>query len=153
MQPGIQIGRAAEQTGLSVDTIRFYQRIGLLPQSARSAGGVRLFTEREINNLLFIQHAQELGFSLTEIKQLALLNQQRDHACPQVRDLLKTKLRSVHQKLSQLRHLEKELSSALRACSRGLRSSEIHSAQLCCPVLKTLEHKGPTARPRRVRSR
>ena len=153
MQPGIQIGRVAEQTGLSVDTIRFYQRIGLLPQPARSAGGFRLFTEREINNLLFIQHAQELGFSLTEIKQLALLNQQRDHACPQVRDLLTTKLTAVHRKLSQLRHLEKELSSALRTCNRGLHSSERHSAQLCCPVLKTLEHKGPTARPRRVRSR
>src|SRR5436853_7456919 len=105
MQPGIQIGRAAEQTGLSVDAIRFYQRIGLLPQPARSAGGFRLFTEKEITGLLFIQHAQELGFSLTEIKQLALLNRERGHACPQVRGLPRSKQSHGPPKLTELLQL------------------------------------------------
>src|SRR5947209_12516906 len=83
MAQGIQIGKVAEQTGLSIDTIRFYQKIGLVEQPARSEGGFRLFSETEIRHLVFIQKAQELGFSLTEIKQLSVLNQQYDHACSQ----------------------------------------------------------------------
>src|SRR6266852_6347945 len=93
MAQGIQIGKVAEQTGLSIDTIRFYQKIGLVKQSARSEGGFRLFSETEIGDLVFIQKAQELGFSLTEIKQLSVLNQQHDHACSQVRGLLISKLK------------------------------------------------------------
>ena len=84
MAQGIQIGKVAEQTGLSIDTIRFYQKIGLVKQPARSEGGFRLFSEMEIRDLVFIQKAQELGFSLTEIKQLSVLNQQHDHACSKV---------------------------------------------------------------------
>jgi len=109
MAQGIQIGKVAEQTGLSIDTIRFYQKIGLVKQPARSEGGFRLFSETEIGDLVFIQKAQELGFSLTEIKQLSVLNQQHDHACSQVRGLLISKLRDVREKVDQLLQLEGEL--------------------------------------------
>ena len=109
MAQGIQIGKVAEQTGLSIDTIRFYQKIGLVKQPARSDGGFRLFSDTEIQDLVFIQKAQELGFSLTEIKQLSVLNQKQDHACSQVRDLLVSKLKDVREKVDQLLQLEKEL--------------------------------------------
>ena len=66
-----------------------------MKQPARSEGGFRLFSEMEIRDLVFIQKAQELGFSLTEIKQLSVLNQQYDHACSQVRGLITSKLRDV----------------------------------------------------------
>jgi DNA-binding transcriptional MerR regulator len=60
----LQIGQAAQKTGLSVDAIRFYEKSGLLPRPARTQGGYRLYEEREIADLEFIQKAQQLGFSL-----------------------------------------------------------------------------------------
>jgi len=138
MAQGVQIGKVAEQTGLNVDTIRFYQKIGLVKQPSRSEGGFRLFTDVEIKDLLFIQKAKELGFSLTEIKQLSILNQEHGHACSQVRDLLKGKLNDVREKASQLLQLEAELNKALRKCNRDLRSNRGSSHDECCPVLEAL---------------
>ncbi|HZQ92041.1 MAG TPA: MerR family transcriptional regulator [Terriglobales bacterium] len=149
MAQGIQIGKVAEQTGLSIDTIRFYQKIGLVKQPARSEGGFRLFSESEIRDLVFIQKAQELGFSLTEIKQLSVLNQQHDHACSQVRDLLTSKLREIHEKADQLLRLEGELKRALRKCNRDLRSNKGSRHEECCPLLKNLERKSAKRRQRR----
>ncbi len=146
MAQGIQIGKVAEQTGLSIDTIRFYQKIGLVKQPARSEGGFRLFSETEIGDLVFIQKAQELGFSLTEIKQLSVLNQQHDHACSQVRGLLISKLRDVREKVDQLLQLEGELKKALRKCNRDLRSNEGSQHEDCCPVLKALERNSAARR-------
>lgn len=142
MAQGIQIGKVAEQTGLSIDTIRFYQKIGLIKQPARSEGGFRVFTDLEVTNLVFIQNAQALGFSLTEIKELSVLNARHNHACSQVRDLLASKLSDVRQKVAQLLRLEGELKKALRKCNRDLNSNQGSSHEDCCPVLKTLEQKG-----------
>ena len=146
MSHGIQIGKVAEQTGLSIDTIRFYQKIGLVKQPARTEGGFRLFSVTEIQDLVFIQKAQELGFSLTEIKQLSVLNQQHDHACSQVRGLLITKLKDVREKVAQLLQLEGELKKALRKCNRDLRSSKGSQYEDCCPVLKALEQNSAKRR-------
>jgi MerR family transcriptional regulator, mercuric resistance operon regulatory protein len=146
MSQGIQIGKVAERTGLSVDTIRFYQKIGLVKQPARSEGGFRLFTDLEIRDLVFIQEAQELGFSLTEIKELSVLNQKHDHACSHVRDLLASKLSDVRQKVAQLLRLEGELKNALRKCNRDLNSNEGLSHEDCCPVLRDLKRKSARRR-------
>jgi MerR family mercuric resistance operon transcriptional regulator len=149
MAQGIQIGKVAELTGLSIDTIRFYQKIGLVKQPARSEGGFRLFTDADMKDLVFIKKAQELGFSLTQIKQLSILNQENDHACSQVRDLLESKLRDVREKAAQLSRLEAELNKALRKCNRGLRSRQKSAHGDCCPVLKALGEDGRKPRPRR----
>jgi MerR family transcriptional regulator, mercuric resistance operon regulatory protein len=146
MSHGIQIGKVAEQTSLSIDTIRFYQKIGLVRQPARSEGGFRLFSETEIGDLVFIQKAQELGFSLTEIKQLSVLNQQQDHACSPVRGLLISKLRDVRKKVDQLLQLEGELKKALRKCNRDLRSNKGSQHEDCCPVLKALDRNSAKRR-------
>src|SRR5260370_35165588 len=108
MSAGVQIGKVAQLTGLSIDTIRFYQKMGLAKQPARSEGGFRLFTDLEIADLMFIQKAQTLGFSLNEIKQLSLLNQNPDHACSQLQDLLRSRLSNVLQKIAQLTNLERD---------------------------------------------
>jgi hypothetical protein len=65
---GARIGRAAQETGLTIDTIRFYEKQGLLRRSPRTEGGFRLFGATEIETLKFVRKAQELGFSLTEIR-------------------------------------------------------------------------------------
>jgi len=70
MADAVQIGKAAKLAGISVDTIRFYQKLGLIDRAIRSVGGYRLFDGQQIRDLKFVRHAQELGFSLTEIKEL-----------------------------------------------------------------------------------
>src|SRR4029077_15938413 len=108
MTEAVHIGQAAKFAGVSVDTIRFYQRLGLIKGMARSAGGYRLFDREQINHLKFVRHAQELGFSLNEIKELLALRQ-KHHTCSDVQSMLKRKLTDVHKKIESLVRLEAEL--------------------------------------------
>jgi DNA-binding transcriptional MerR regulator len=137
MASGLQIGKAARATGLTVDTIRFYQRIGLFKVPARTSGGYRVFTENEIEDLQFIGKAQELGFSLSEIRELTLLRQNAAHACPEVRALIRRKLATIEEKIAALQHVHAELTRSLRMCNRALKS---HTADDRCPILT--ESKG-----------
>ena len=70
MREAIHIGKATTLAGVSVDTIRFYQKLGLITSTSHSPGGYRLFDREQIHELKFVRHAQELGFSLTEVKEL-----------------------------------------------------------------------------------
>lgn len=134
MTHALHIGKTAETTGLSVDTIRYYQKAGLVRPPARTSGGYRLFTEADIDELQFIGNAQALGFSLAEIKELVMvLRNQNPHACREVHDLLEDKLTGGRQKIVALRHLEGELIHALRRCERSLKA---HAG--CCPVIDNL---------------
>ena len=101
MAEAVQIGKAAKQAGISVDTIRFYQKLGLIEIPSRSAGGYRLFDGKRIQDLKFVRHAQELGFSLTEIGELLALRQ-KHHACSEVQAMLKGKLADVREKIKSL---------------------------------------------------
>ena len=76
MPQGLQIGTLALQTGLTVDAIRFYEKSGLLKRPARTEGGFRLFRQEDALDLRFIQEAQELGFSLQEIRELLILRRE-----------------------------------------------------------------------------
>jgi len=132
----LQIGTAARRTGLSIDAIRFYQKSGLLKPPARTAAGYRVFTEAEIAELQFIARAQDLGFSLAEIKDLVSLRNEDGRSCPEVRSLIRRKLQSVREKIAGLTELETELSRAMRACDRALRA---HAAMpRGCPVIKLI---------------
>lgn len=141
----IKIGEAARLAGLSIDTIRFYQREGLLKQPPRTEGGFRLFGSEEIRALRFIRKAQELGFSLMEIRDLLFLESGQAGACSHVQELLERKLSAVRGKIAELRKLESRLSDGLRRCRRELkRNGNSHGAQ--CPVLAEISRH---ARPRR----
>jgi DNA-binding transcriptional MerR regulator len=132
----LQIGQAARRTGLSVDAIRFYEKAGLMSRPARSSGGYRLYGEREIAELEFIQQAQRLGFSLNEIRELFAIRRHPDEACEQVRHLVVEKLAVVRGKLEELRALEKGLTSALTQCRKALRRPGRHPGS--CPVLEEI---------------
>src|SRR6266851_6044817 len=108
MTQGVHIGKAAELAGVSVDTIRFYQKLGLIKRVGRSAGGYRLFDGEQIRDLTFVRHAQELGFSLNEVKELLVLRQ-KHHACSEVQSMLKRKVGDVQKKINSLSRLEAEL--------------------------------------------
>jgi DNA-binding transcriptional MerR regulator len=138
MAEAVHIGKAAKVAGVTVDTIRFYQRLGLIKSAGRSVGGYRLFDEEQIRNLTFVRHAQELGFSLTEIKELLALRH-KHHACSGVQSMLKRKLGDVRAKINSLSRLEAELAEAFRNCNRELRLKREIKHEDCCPLLTKLD--------------
>jgi DNA-binding transcriptional MerR regulator len=138
----LQIGQVAQKTGLSVDAIRFYEKAGLLPRPARTQGGYRLYQETEVADLEFIQKAQQLGFSLNEIRELFSIQRHPHEVCVHVRDLIAQKLGVVRAKIAELQRLETELAGALRQCRTALRQPSKH--QDSCPVLEAInETLGP----------
>ncbi len=138
MAETVHIGKAARVAGVSVDTIRFYQRLGLIKGATRSAGGYRLFDSGQIGDLKFVRHAQELGFSLNEIKELLALRQ-KDHTCSDVQSMLKRKLTDVREKIKSLVSLEAELRGALHNCNRELRLKREVKHDDCCPLIERLD--------------
>jgi MerR family mercuric resistance operon transcriptional regulator len=138
MVEALHIGKAATQAGVSVDTIRFYQKLGLIKSAGGSAGGYRLFDGEQIRDLTFVRHAQELGFSLNEVKELLALRQ-KHHACSEVQSMLKHKLEAVREKIKSLSRLEAELAEAFRNCNRELRLKREIKHEDCCPLLTKLD--------------
>jgi len=136
MRQALHIGSAAKQTGLSIDTIRFYQKLGLLKPPARTAGGYRVFSKTDIAELQFITKAHDLGFSLAEIKELLSLKNENGRACPEVRDLIHRKLQNVREKIFALKQLESELARGLRSCDRALKRPL--APQRGCPVIEEI---------------
>lgn len=133
---GVQIGKLARDLGLSVDTIRFYEKEGLLRPPPRSQGGYRLYARQDAEHLRFIRCAQELGFSLAEVRELVLTQDESTQACAHVRDLIRQKLDSVRRKRNDLRRIERSLKGALEKCETAL-EDESHPPE-CCPVLEQL---------------
>ena len=131
MAETLKIGVVAQRTGLSIDTIRFYEKQGLLQSPARSEGGFRLFQEKDIENLLLIRRGQSLGFSLDEIRELLSVRNGRSAPCLEVKLLLEQKLHSVREKISELTSLEEDIETALRACKRALRRTAVNGDSNC----------------------
>jgi len=136
----MQIGTVAKNTGLTPDAIRFYERQGLVARPLRSEGGFRLYGEAEVADLVFVQKAQRLGFSLNEIRELMALRKAGDHACSQVRARLQRKLAVVRDKIKELGNLQEELCSSLELCKRQLRRKTKPTGP--CPVLEDGCSKG-----------
>ncbi len=132
----LQIGQVALKTGLSVDAIRFYEKEGLLPRPARTPGGYRLYLDSEVADLEFIQKAQQLGFSLSEIRQLFSIQRHPQEVCVHVRDLIAQKLGVVRGKINELQLLETGLAEALKQCRKALRQPANHRE--CCPALEEI---------------
>jgi DNA-binding transcriptional MerR regulator len=139
MSEAWHIGRVAQETGFSVHAIRFYEREGLLKVPVRSEGRFRVFGPESVRELEFIRKAQELGFSLTEIRELLVLRRTGAQACSHVRDLLSTALGRVEGKIEDLLKLQGELKAALRKCNRDLKRSG-NKPDEHCPMLEELGH-------------
>lgn len=127
----LRIGELAARAGVSVDTVRFYERRKLLPTAPRTEGGFRLFPPAMVSRVQFIREAQELGFSLREIGQLLRTGEGAEE-CRRVRDLLRTKLAEVDARLSALRQFRQTLAEHLAACEHELAA---HGKAAACPVL------------------
>lgn len=118
-QPALSIGALAAETGCEVQTIRYYEQIGILPKPARSAGGHRVYTHEQMQRLRFIRLSRDLGFSLEDVKELLRLADNREANCGAVDDIANRHLREVREKISQLNGLEQELKRMARGCRQG----------------------------------
>ncbi len=135
MNRGLQIGEVAKRAGVSIDTLRYYEKVKLLPRPARSSGGFRLFAPEHIERVLFIRQAQELGFSLEEIK--GLLATGGAEECRNVRDLLQRKLTELDDRLKAMKGFRRLLARHLSECEAELKQ---HGESACCPVVAGGKH-------------
>jgi DNA-binding transcriptional MerR regulator len=110
------IGKAARQAGVGIDTVRFYERSGLLPAARRTAGGYRLYSRDDVDRLRFIRRAKTLGFTLEEISGLLQLNEARGSRAG-VKKLAEKRLAELDQKLRELTAIRDALASLVRRCS------------------------------------
>lgn len=128
------IGRAAEETGCHIETIRYYERIGLLPAPVRSASGYRRYGLEHLKRLTFVRRARDLGFTLNEIRQLLRLADRRERSCAQVRDLATGHLQDVQAKIRDLRAMETVLRGMIVECADGtLPDCPLIEALFCAP--------------------
>lgn len=130
MNDGLRIGEVAKRAGVSIDTLRYYEKVRLLPRTSRSEGGFRLFAPEHVERVRFIKQAQQLGFSLDEIR--GLLASGGAEECMRVRDLLRSKLSEMDERLKSIRAFRRVLARHLSACEAEL---EQQRDSACCPVL------------------
>ncbi len=133
----MRIGTVAKKAGVGVETIRFYERKGLIPQPQKPAGGgFRNYPEGIVRKVRFIKHAQALGFTLSEAEDLLALETDPTADCADVRARAKSKLEHVAQKIVSLKTIEAALGDIIDACpGRGVASER-------CSILATLKSAG-----------
>jgi MerR family transcriptional regulator, copper efflux regulator len=132
---GLGIGQLAKRGGVGIDTVRYYERNGLLAPSTRLASGYRRYGDLELSRLRFIRRAQALGFTLREIKELLALSAQRDVA--RVKRSAQTKLVDVKARIVALERVRDGLAKLIAACPGHGRAAD-------CPILKALTDENAT---------
>lgn len=126
----LRIGEVAARSGVSIDTVRYYERRKLLPRATRTGGGFRLFTPETVARVQFIKQAQSLGFSLDEIGELLTTGGVQE--CKQVRDILRAKLTELNERMRIMREFRRTLSHHWVACEKELKE---RGGKAQCPVL------------------
>jgi MerR family transcriptional regulator, mercuric resistance operon regulatory protein len=132
----LTIGTLAKRTGCNIETIRYYEKIGVLPKATRRDSGYRAYTDQDVKRLTFIRRARELGFSIEEVKALFRLADEREPSCESARELAVHHLGDVRRKIRDLRSIERVLAETAARCERG----EMRG----CPLLELLA-ANPTA--------
>lgn len=115
----LMIGDLARRTGTKVNTIRFYEELGLLPKAARTAAGRRTYGEGDVRRLAFVRHARRLGFSTVEVRSLLDLADDPERDCENARLIAEEHLSDVGRRLKQLRKLQRELHNMVSECGAG----------------------------------
>jgi len=138
----IQIGALAERTGVKIETIRYYERVGLLAPPARSGGGRRLYSQEHSRRLAFIRRSRELGFSLDDVRALLALVDEGDFDCTIVKAIAVRHLAEVRGKIASLKRLERALKSMADACHPG--------KQVSCPIIEALSSGSAAQRNKAV---
>jgi len=140
-----RIGEVARATGLSVQTLRYYERLGLLPPARRTVSGYRVYDQGTEERLRFIQQAKVAGFHLDEIKEILKLRYAGQSPCECVRRLLKVKLEQVEREITEMKRFRGELRKGLRLSEKLRRLP--HSASAICPIIQQLPEKKGGEKP------
>lgn len=125
----VAIGEASRLSGVSIETIRYYERAGIISKAGRTASGRRAYTDAEISELRFIKRCRDLGFSIQDSVALRSLANEPTGACETVEELGRKHLADVQTKLAELRQLERALVELVANCAKGRRD---------CPMLDAL---------------
>jgi MerR family mercuric resistance operon transcriptional regulator len=147
---GLQRGELAKRTGCNLETVRYYEKIGLLPEPPRTPGGHRTYDEPHEHRLRFVLRARELGFRIEEIRGLLTLVDRHAVTCAEVQEMTLHHLADVRAKIADLRRLERTLAATVAACS----GDQVPD----CPVIDALVGRRPadaksgTPRQRRLLS-
>ena len=115
----LTIGTLARRTGTKVQTIRYYEQIGLMPEPGRTAGGQRRYGEAELDRLAFIRHARQLGFTLEAIRELLDLSDHPEKSCDEADQIARRQLRQVELRMARLEALRTELERMVHECCGG----------------------------------
>lgn len=113
------IGKAAKASGCKVQTIRYYEQIGLVPEPFRTEGNQRYYRQEEVDRIGFIRHARALGFSLAAIKEILTLADMPDHSCEEADAIAKAQITTIEQRIAQLEALKMELTRMVEHCGGG----------------------------------
>jgi len=127
----MRIGAAAEQAGVNVQTLRYYERRGLLPRPPRRDSGYREFPDEAVRIVRFIKRAQDLGFSLDEVEELIRLRNDKRRDRARVRAIAERRVRQIEGKLAELQAMKKALAHLVHCCRGG--------ATLECPIIEALD--------------
>lgn len=115
----LTIGQLADSTGVGIETLRFYEREGLMDAPARTRSGYRSYEDSAITRLNFIRRAQALGFSLKEIRELIDLHDRPQSDCSDINEVAQNKLRDVEKKISDLQQMRDTLKTLVASCQGG----------------------------------
>ena len=126
----IPIGALAKRTGVQIETIRYYERVGLLPKADRITNGRRAYGESDVKRLGFIKRSRDMGFSQDEVRNLLKLADGGASSCSEVRTLATSHLHDIRAKLSDLRRMERVLKNTVSQC--------VGEGAPVCPVLDAL---------------
>ena len=124
------IGELSTRTGVNIETIRYYERIGLIPAPPRKNGRRRIYDESHVRRLRFVRRSRGLGFALDDIRTLLALADRGEQACSETKEMTVRHLADVRGKIASLRKLERALREMTDACRPGRQSS--------CPILDAL---------------
>jgi MerR family transcriptional regulator, mercuric resistance operon regulatory protein len=133
---GLQRAELARRTGCNLETVRYYEKVRLLPEPPRTAGGYRSYDTTHERRLRFVLRARELGFSLDEIRELLHLVDERDQPCAEVRAVAAAHLDDVQAKIADLKRMERVLKDVVAKCADGTLPE--------CPLIQTLFRKAPS---------
>lgn len=129
---GLKIGEVAVRGGVNLQTIRYYEREKLLPEPPRLASGYRVYPEQTVRRVRFIKRAQEIGFTLSGIRELLDIRMNADRDSSDVRNLAKAKITEIEMKIQTLNRMKEVLSRITERCSGCRPTSE-------CPILESID--------------
>ncbi len=133
----LTIGALSKLTGVHIETIRYYERVGLTPRAGRAANGRRTYRDTDARRLAFIRHARDLGFDIATIRTLMALQERPQTSCAKITQLAESQLKAVQQKIAQLKLLRRELSRMIGVCDNGVVAD--------CRIIETLARLGRCA--------